>query len=104
MTRGHRSSTVLYDYLHPEVERRLEQRQCDDPSVAAEKPVGGLDREVSSYMADIKQDDGIQWLIDTSPRKYHWDADRLVGEVMGVWYGSVHTLAIVSIIAPRRTL
>ena len=36
MTRGHRSSTILYDYLYLEVERRLEQRQRGD---IAESPV-----------------------------------------------------------------
>lgn len=77
MTRGHRSSTVLYNYLHPEVERRLEERHRGDIPMAAEKP-----------------SDGIQWLVDTSPKKGYWDADRMVGEIMGIWYGSVHTLAI----------
>ncbi|CAF9924403.1 MAG: hypothetical protein ALECFALPRED_002742 [Alectoria fallacina] len=76
MTRGHRSSTILYDYLYLEVERRLEQRQRGD---IAESP-----------------NDGIQWLLDTSPKTARWDADRLVGEIMGVWYGSIHTLAIAS--------
>lgn len=36
----------------------------------------------------------MQWLIDTSPKKENWGVERLVGEVMGIWYGSVHTLAI----------
>ena len=39
--------------------------------------------------------DGIQWLIETSPKKERWSSHRLVGEIMGIWYGSVHTLAIV---------
>ena len=33
-------------------------------------------------------------MIDTSPKKNPWSIDRLVGEVMGIWYGSVHTLSI----------
>ncbi|KAF2178175.1 cytochrome P450 [Zopfia rhizophila CBS 207.26] len=38
--------------------------------------------------------DGLQWLIDRAPKKNAWSIDRLVGEVMGVWYGSLHTLSI----------
>lgn len=40
--------------------------------------------------------DGLQWLIDTAPKKAAWSVHRIVGEVMGIWYGSVHTLGIVS--------
>lgn len=40
------------------------------------------------------QNDSLRWLIDTSPKKNPWSIDRLVGEVMGIWYGSVHTLSI----------
>jgi hypothetical protein len=42
----------------------------------------------------IFQNNGLQWLIDTAPQKEMWGVDRLVGEVMGIWYGSVHTLSI----------
>ncbi|GJN80326.1 hypothetical protein PLIIFM63780_003852 [Purpureocillium lilacinum] len=38
--------------------------------------------------------DCIQWLIDTSPRKNPWTASRMVGEIMAVWFGSVHQLAM----------
>lgn len=41
------------------------------------------------------KNDGIQRLVETSPRIDPWSAERLVGEIMGVWFGSVHTLAIV---------
>lgn len=49
----------------------------------------------STFQTDCYKSDGIQWLVETSPRKDPWSAERLVGEIMGVWYGSVHTLAIV---------
>ncbi|MCJ1394808.1 hypothetical protein MMC18_007688 [Xylographa bjoerkii] len=77
ITRGHRSSTVLYRYLRETVDRRLEARNVDGLAPQTNKP-----------------NDGIQWMIDTSPKANCWSADRLVGEIMGTWYGSVHTLAI----------
>jgi hypothetical protein len=52
------------------------------------------------HISYLVQTDGIQWLVDTSPRRNNWNADRLVGEIMGVWYGSVHTLAIVGATTP----
>ena len=42
----------------------------------------------------VLEHDGLQWLIDTSPKKQNWSTSRLVGEIMGIWYGSVHTLTI----------
>ncbi|KAI1204773.1 cytochrome P450 [Annulohypoxylon truncatum] len=38
--------------------------------------------------------DCVQWLIDTSPRKMQWSPARMVGEIMAVWFGSVHQLAM----------
>jgi hypothetical protein len=38
----------------------------------------------------------MQWLIDTSPRKNLWSLERMVGEILAVWFGSVHQLAMVS--------
>lgn len=43
----------------------------------------------------ILQMDCMQWLIDTSPRKNPWTPARMVGEIMAVWFGSVHQLAMV---------
>lgn len=37
----------------------------------------------------------MQWLIDTSPRKDPWSPARMVGEIMAVWFSTVHQLAMV---------
>ena len=39
----------------------------------------------------------MQWLIDTSPRKVPWTLERMIGEIMALWFGSVHQLAMVRI-------
>lgn len=41
--------------------------------------------------------DCMQWLIVTSPRKNPWTPARMVGEIMAVWFGSVHQLAMVGL-------
>jgi hypothetical protein len=38
--------------------------------------------------------DGLQWLIEISLAKRERNVDRMVGEVMGIWYNSVHILSI----------
>lgn len=50
--------------------------------------------EKKKFTFSLVKHDGLQWLIDTAPQKETWGVDRLVGEVMGIWYGSVHTLSI----------
>ncbi|KAM3080812.1 hypothetical protein ACMFMG_005738, partial [Clarireedia jacksonii] len=73
VTRRYRASTIMHDRLLEIVQKRLDQQESFDTPIAS---------------------DGIQWLIDTSPKRAHWTAERLVGETMAIWYGSVHTLAI----------
>lgn len=46
--------------------------------------------------------DCMQWLIDTSPRKIPWTPTRMVGEIVAVWFGSVHQLAMVRSYSARR--
>lgn len=43
----------------------------------------------------------MQWLIDTSPRVNPWPPERMMGEIMAVWFGSVHQLAMVGL-SPAR--
>jgi len=75
-TRRHRAVKTLFRHLEPIVKRRLEHRAAGDSRPEA-KPA-----------------DCMQWLIDTSPRKDPWSAARMVGEIMAVWFGSVHQLAM----------
>ncbi|KAK8851035.1 cytochrome P450 [Apiospora arundinis] len=74
-TKNHRASLTFYKHLETEVTKRIEN--CND----------------DAYQGSSKQD-GLQWLIDTAPKKAAWSVHRIVGEVMGIWYGSVHTLGI----------
>lgn len=37
----------------------------------------------------------MQYLIDTSPRSNPWTVSRMIGEIMAVWFSSVHQLAMV---------
>lgn len=40
------------------------------------------------------QSDCMQWLIDTSPVKKPWTSERMLGEIMAIWFSSVHQLAM----------
>lgn len=73
-TRRHKASKTLFNVLAPIVEKRLEYRRSGDP---VDKPV-----------------DCMQWLIDTSPRSNPWTVERMVGEIVAVWFSSVHQPAI----------
>ncbi|ERF69700.1 hypothetical protein EPUS_03692 [Endocarpon pusillum Z07020] len=73
LARNHWAARSFHDRLHREIERRLSLRSIGNGQ---------------------SSNDGLQWLIETSPKKNPWSIQRLVGEVMGIWYGSVHTLSI----------
>jgi cytochrome P450 len=75
-TSGFKSSKTLHRLLTKEIKQRLDVKQ-EGTSCHPELP-----------------NDGLQWLIDTAPQRDAWGVERLVGEVMGIWYGSVHTLSI----------
>ncbi|KAL4974754.1 cytochrome P450 [Aspergillus desertorum] len=77
VTRQHSAVRTLMRYLEPVVEKRLAARARSGGSGAGNTPV-----------------DCMQWLIDTSPRKQQWSTSRMVGEIIAVWFGSVHQLAM----------
>ncbi|KAJ8124792.1 hypothetical protein O1611_g8849 [Lasiodiplodia mahajangana] len=70
------AARTIFQYLEPVVRKRLQLRDAVDQA-GSPAPV-----------------DCVQWLIDTSPRKKHWSPARMVGEIMAVWFGSVHQLAM----------
>ncbi|KAM7212431.1 cytochrome P450 [Rhypophila decipiens] len=37
--------------------------------------------------------DCIQWIIDTAPKQNPWSAERVIYELMTIWFGSVHILS-----------
>ncbi|KAI4139758.1 MAG: hypothetical protein LQ341_004096, partial [Variospora aurantia] len=56
---------------------------------------GGAGCGSSSNHAPMpKTVDCMQWLIDTSPRKIPWTPERMIGEILALWFGSVHQLAM----------
>ncbi|KAF3071576.1 Cytochrome P450 monooxygenase paxP [Trichoderma lentiforme] len=75
-TNRHKAATTIYRYLVPIIEQRLAVR--------------GLRSNEATPM------DCMQWLIDNSPRKNPWTPAKIVGEIMAVWFGSVHQLAMTS--------
>lgn len=82
MTTGrHRAARTLFRHLEPVVKRRMAAR-------AGRSDLGRAAAETSTCR------DCMQWLIDTSPRKDPWSSARMVGEIMAVWFGSVHQLAM----------
>ncbi|KAI0118646.1 cytochrome P450 [Nemania sp. FL0031] len=75
VSRRHSAAKTLCRFLEPIVRERLENRSKRDNS----NPV---------------QVDCVQWLIDTSPRKNPWSPGRMMGEIIAVWFSSVHQLAM----------
>ncbi|KAF2679172.1 cytochrome P450 [Lentithecium fluviatile CBS 122367] len=74
VTKNFKAAATLHHRLGQEIERRLEAKEKE-----GEKSI---------------PNDCLQWIIDTVPKKAAWSVNRFVGEVMGIWYGSVHTLSI----------
>ncbi|OAL53550.1 cytochrome P450 [Pyrenochaeta sp. DS3sAY3a] len=41
----------------------------------------------------VTHNDCIQWIMETSPKKNPWSAQRIVFELMAIWFGSVHAMS-----------
>jgi len=95
-TSRHKAAKTLHRYLVPIVEQRLAVRGVPGAEVPVCCP-RFLVLQPVLRLTEQSQTDCIQWLIDTSPRKNPWTASRMVGEIMAVWFGSVHQLAMVSL-------
>ncbi|KAI4253387.1 MAG: hypothetical protein L6R42_007602 [Xanthoria sp. 1 TBL-2021] len=84
----------MFEHLAPVIERRLEIRGQEGP----DKPVKRLPPKEDDILI-TPQIDCMQYLIDTSPRKTPWSVQRTVGEIMAVWFSSVHQLAMAATFA-----
>ncbi|RYP07681.1 hypothetical protein DL764_002365 [Monosporascus ibericus] len=73
------SDKKVFDMLLPVVEQRCEER---DMNVLGHKTP--------------KHSDCIQWIMETSPRQNPWSAERIIWELMAIWFGSVHSLSVTS--------
>ncbi|KAI0490292.1 cytochrome P450 [Xylaria cf. heliscus] len=71
----HSAARTLRRFLEPIVHERLQDRIEGNSS----KPV---------------PIDCMQWLIDTSPQRNPWSPARMIGEIMAIWFSSVHQLAM----------
>ncbi|MCJ1352523.1 MAG: hypothetical protein MMC33_002507 [Icmadophila ericetorum] len=70
------SHAAVYNGLLPIAEQRLQ-----------EKTLEKLGQKVE------KHHDCIQWIMETSPKQNPWSAQRIVHELMAIWFGSVHALS-----------
>ncbi|KXX75838.1 Ent-kaurene oxidase [Madurella mycetomatis] len=51
------------------------------------------ERDLKQLGHDVpKRADCIQWIIDTAPKQNPWSAERVINELMAIWFGSVHIL------------
>ncbi|KAI1130043.1 cytochrome P450 [Nemania abortiva] len=67
------SGSIIYNSLEPVVSKRFEER------------------ELRRQGHDIpEKKDCIQWIMDTSPKTKPWTVQRVIHELMAVWFGSVH--------------
>ncbi|KAF2796015.1 cytochrome P450 [Melanomma pulvis-pyrius CBS 109.77] len=69
-TRNHKTCKTLFRILTPVVTNQLRLSQN-----------GATDQE-------------IEWLIDTVPQKEPWTVERIIWEIVAVWFSSVHQLAM----------
>ncbi|KAG9237932.1 cytochrome P450 [Amylocarpus encephaloides] len=70
-----RSQKEIYKAMIPIAEERL--RLKEQKRLGHEVPV---------------HHDCIQWIMETAPRAQPWSADRIVHELMAIWFGSVHVM------------
>ncbi|RYP80472.1 hypothetical protein DL769_002457 [Monosporascus sp. CRB-8-3] len=41
----------------------------------------------------VNEADCIQWIMETAPKRNPWSAERIIYELMAIWFGSVHILS-----------
>ncbi|KAI0112996.1 putative cytochrome P450 [Daldinia grandis] len=71
------SGDMVYNTLEPMVAQRFEER----------------DRGKQGY--DIPEHkDCVQWIMDNSPKTKPWTVQRVVHELVALWYGSVHITSV----------
>ncbi|KAI0845840.1 putative cytochrome P450 [Daldinia vernicosa] len=76
------SGDIVYNTLEPMVAQRFEER----------------DRAKLGY--DIPEHkDCVQWIMDNSPKTKPWTVQRVVHELVALWYGSVHITSVTACLA-----
>ncbi|KAL1983251.1 hypothetical protein VTN96DRAFT_349 [Rasamsonia emersonii] len=70
------SNKTMYNALLPVAEQRLQEKAVEQQGQKVEK-----------------HNDCIQWIMETSPRNNPWTAQRIVYELLAIWFGSVHAMS-----------
>ncbi|KAK8039523.1 hypothetical protein PG993_007934 [Apiospora rasikravindrae] len=76
------SSSIVYDALESLVAQRFEERDR-----------ARMGHEVPEYW------DCVQWIMDNSPKTKPWTVQRVVHELMALWFGSVHITSVTACFA-----
>ncbi|KAI5868246.1 cytochrome P450 [Durotheca rogersii] len=69
------SHKTFFESLIPMTEQRVKER--DDRNLGRTAP---------------ERADCIQWIMETAPKQNPWSAERVIYELMAIWFGSVHIL------------
>lgn len=100
---GLKSQEVVYNTLLPIAEQRCIERDLRNLGhpvpyhvCPSKKALTTLNLIVIS-LANSVQADCIQWIMETSPRTAPWSPQRIVFELMAIWFGSVHAVSTVRI-------
>ena len=86
----------MFEFLYPVIKQRMargadKERERNVSCIWHYNILSLTDRQLTST-----KNDGIQWLIDTTPKRESWSTERLVGEILAVWFASVYTLSMES--------
>ncbi|KAI0469703.1 putative cytochrome P450 [Xylariaceae sp. FL0804] len=72
------SGNIVYNNLEPLVSRRFEER----------------DRAKQGQKVPVHRKDCVQWIMDNSPKTKPWTIERVVHEIVALWYGSIHITSV----------
>ncbi|KAI3324417.1 cytochrome P450 [Xylariaceae sp. AK1471] len=76
------SNKVMHQMLLAVVEKRCQER----------------DMRILGHKVP-KHTDAIQWIMDTSPRQSPWSPERIVWELLAIWFGACYSLVVTSTFA-----
>ena len=91
----YKTQELYFNVLKSNVEHRLSHRRWSpDGQLPKDHPVRE-DLSMYGILIDLVQTDITQWVIDTSPKENPWTSERIVHEIMALWFASIHGLSIV---------
>jgi len=93
------SHKTFFKSLIPATEQRIEEQRLRSLGHRVPERVSSTKQLHSSQIANfclLSQTDCIQRIIETAPKQNPWSAERVIYELMAIWFGSVHILSTVS--------